>query len=56
MTLPPDPHGPTDPADDGGLRPYLGVLLVALVIAVGLAVYVLGYRDEILAILTQSPT
>ena len=53
MTVPPDPR---EDSDEGGIGPYLGVLLVALVIAVGLAVYVLGYRDEILAILTQSPT
>lgn len=53
MSAPADPH---DPGEDGGSGPYLGVLLVALAIGVGLAVYVFGYRDEILAILTQSPT
>ena len=50
------PTGPHDPREEGGIGPYVGVLLVALVIALGLAVYVLTYRDEILAILTQSPT
>ena len=45
-----------DPDEAGGIRPYLAVLLVALTIGVGLGVYVLGYRHEILAILTQSPT
>lgn len=48
-----DPH---DPDEAGGIRPYLAVLLVALAIGVGLGVYVFGYRQEILAILTQSPT
>jgi hypothetical protein len=42
--------------DQGGIWPYLAVLLVAGVIGVGLAVYVAGYRNEIMAILTQSPT
>jgi len=32
------------------------VLLVAAVIGIGLAVYIAGYRNEIMAILTQSPT
>ena len=32
------------------------LVLVAIVIAVGVALYVAGYRDEITAILTQSPT
>ena len=53
MTSPPDP---LDPDEAGGIGPYLGVLVVALVISIGLVVYVFGYRDEILAILTQSPT
>jgi hypothetical protein len=53
MSLAPDRP---EPDEAGGIGPYLGVLLAALVIGVGLAVYVLGYRDEILAILTQSPT
>ena len=48
-----DPH---DPDEVGGIGPYLAVMLVALTIGVGLGVYVLGYRHEILAILTQSPT
>jgi hypothetical protein len=42
--------------DQGGIRPYLAVLLVAAVIGIGLAVYIAGYRNEIMAILTQSPT
>jgi hypothetical protein len=44
------------PNDSGGVRPYLAVLLVAAVIGIGLAVYIAGYRNEIMAILTQSPT
>ena len=47
---------PFDSEESGGIGPYAAVLVVALVIGVGLAVYVLGYRDEIVAILTQSPT
>lgn len=39
-----------------GVWPYLTVIIVALVIGVGLAVYISGYRAEITAILTQSPT
>jgi hypothetical protein len=31
-------------------------VLVAVVLALALGVYVAGYRDEIIAILTQSPT
>lgn len=49
----------TDPVNHdevGGIGPYLAILIVAVVIGVGLGIYVLGYRDEILAILTQSPT
>ncbi len=53
MSPPPDP---ADRDQAGGFGPYLGVVAVALIIGVGLAVYVLGYRDEIMAILTQSPT
>ena len=53
MNLPTDP---THQDDAGGIGPYLAVLVVALAIGVGLAVYVFGYRDEIMAILTQSPT
>lgn len=53
MTPPPDPH---EPAEDGDIGPYLGVVVVALVIALGLTVYVLSYRDQIVAILTKSPT
>ena len=51
---PPTDRG--DPDEVGGIGPYLAVLAVALVIGLGLAVYVFGYRDEIVAILTQSPT
>lgn len=43
-------------SDQGGIWPYLAVLLVAAIIGLGLAVYVAGYRTEIMAILTQSPT
>ena len=67
MNRPVDPDGPEasggsrlidpdDPEEGGGIGPYLAVLLVAIVVGLGLAVYVAGYRDEILAILTQSPT
>jgi hypothetical protein len=42
--------------DQDGVWPYLAVLLVAAVIGLSLALYVVGYRDEIMAILTQSPT
>ncbi len=45
-----------DSDEDGGVGPYVGVLLVALCVGIGLALYVVGYRSEILAILTQSPT
>jgi hypothetical protein len=45
-----------DADEAGGTGPYLAIVLVALAIGVGLAVYVAGYREEILAILTQSPT
>jgi hypothetical protein len=42
--------------DDGRITPYLAVVLVAIVLVVALAIYVAGSRDEIMAILTQSPT
>ena len=42
--------------EDGGIGPYLVVLLVAIILVAGLAIYVAGYREEIIAILTQSPT
>jgi hypothetical protein len=42
--------------DEGGIGPYLAIVVVAVVIGLGLAVYVVGYRDEIMAMLTQSPT
>ena len=42
--------------EPGGTGPYIAILLVALAIGAGLALYVAGYRDEIVAILTQSPT
>lgn len=45
-----------DAEDQGGIGPYLAVLAVALMIGIGLAIYVLGYRDQIVPILTQSPT
>jgi hypothetical protein len=41
---------------ESGARVYLLVLAVAAIIGIGLALYVSGYRQEILAILTQSPT
>jgi hypothetical protein len=53
MSPPPDAPSPDE---RGGIGPYLAVLLVALVVVVALAVYVAGYREEIIAILTQSPT
>ena len=51
-------HQPPPPGSDegGGIGPYLVVLLVAVVLVLALGVYVAGYRDEIVAILTQSPT
>jgi hypothetical protein len=51
-----EPIVPDDAEEAGGTGPYLAIVLVALAIGVGLAVYVAGYRDEIVAILTQSPT
>ena len=48
--------GPDDPEERGGIGSYLAVLAVALVLAIGLGIYVAGYRAEIVAILTQSPT
>jgi hypothetical protein len=51
-----DRFDPQESNEPGGIGPYLAVVLTALVIGVGLGIYVLGYRDEILAILTQSPT
>jgi len=41
---------------DGGTWPYVAVIVVALVVGAGLALYVAGYRAEIMSILTQSPT
>jgi hypothetical protein len=49
------PNG-SNSRNDGGIAPYLAVILVALVLGAGLALYVAGYRAEIMAILTQSPT
>ena len=40
----------------GGIGPYMMVVLVAVIVAAALAVYVAAYRQEIVAILTQSPT
>jgi hypothetical protein len=61
----PDPtrqdHEP-DPASGNlgrrreALAPYFIILVVGLVIALGVLAYAALYRDEILAILTQSPT
>ena len=42
--------------DPGGIRPYVSVLLAAAVIGIALVIYIAGYRDEIMAILNQSPT
>jgi hypothetical protein len=49
---------PDHAADDerGGIGPYLMTVLVAVVVVAALAVYVAAYRQEIVAILTQSPT
>jgi hypothetical protein len=46
-----------DQTDDreGALAPYLIVLAVGAVIGVALLAYVALHRDEIIAILTQSP-
>ena len=54
----PDASRPPEPVSTARdvLTPYVVVLLVGLVIAVGVLAYVALYRDEILAILTQSPT
>jgi len=46
----------SDATSDGWLSPYLVVLAVALVIGIALLAYVAIYRDEIIAIVTQSPT
>ena len=51
-----NPPAHPDRHDEGGIGPYVAVVAVALAIGLGLALYVAGYRDEILAILTQSPT
>jgi hypothetical protein len=56
MSAPTDSDPRDDRAEAGGIGPYLAVVVVALVIAFAVAVYVAGYRDEIVAILTQSPT
>lgn len=42
-------------SEDGGIGPYLVVLVVAVVIGVAVAVYVFGYRHEILTMLSQNP-
>jgi hypothetical protein len=49
---------PDQVTDDerGGVGPYLMVVLVAVIVAAALAVYVAAYRQEIVSILTQSPT
>jgi hypothetical protein len=51
-------QAPEPAADDerGGIGPYLMVVVVAVIVAAALAVYVAAYRQEIVAILTQSPT
>lgn len=46
----------SDDEEPGGVKPYLATIAAALAIGVGLAIYVSGYRNEIVAILTQSPT
>lgn len=45
-----------DEDDAGGARSYVMVVLIGLVIGAGLLLFVAGYRDEIVAILSQSPT
>lgn len=47
---------PDSSDESGGIGPYLMVVVVAVVLALALGLYVFGYRDEIRAILTQSPT
>jgi hypothetical protein len=52
-------NAPSDrrsPDEDGGIGPYLTVLLLAVVVGLALLAYLVGYRDEIMAILTQLPT
>jgi hypothetical protein len=51
-----EPTGADDAQEPGGIGPYVAILVTALAIGAGLAVFVSGYRDEIVAILTQSPT
>ena len=50
----------SDPVNTEGresaLAPYLVVLAVGVVIGIAVLAYVALHRDEILAILTQSPT
>lgn len=38
------------------MTPYVLILLVGVVLAAGVLAYAALYRDEIIAILTQSPT
>ena len=42
--------------DHQGIRPYLTILAVAVLIGRGLLLYLLRFMDEIRAIVTQSPT
>lgn len=49
-------EAPRGHEEHGGLGPYLAIVAAATVVGVAVAMYVLGYREEILAILTQLPT
>lgn len=45
-----------DTDEDGGIGPYVFVVLVALVLILMLGVYVVSYLDELRAIMVQHPT
>ena len=49
-------HPETASRGESGAHVYATVLAVALLIGLGLAVYIAIYRQEIIAIVTQSPT
>ena len=46
----------SDAGSDSWLSPYLVVVAVGLVIGIAVLAFVAVYREEIIAILTQSPT
>ena len=45
-----------DVDEDGGIGPYVFVVLVAVVLMLMLGVYVFSYFDELRAIMIQHPT